>query len=194
MAANLHDIIENTKDIYMTDSALTSLMDFERVVDELDVYVFANWKKGELVEGPIYEKYFVTCTFMWPYKLMPDPRGGEKLLDYGCRVRYKKDRLSYPLKVKSPNDFKPGTKMPKMAHAPIWLVEITMPKKLMREIHQGSVELENEKLDIEDIESAYETGMDDDVYKTKEGQNGQEQQPLGAPGPAPAPAGQPPAI
>jgi hypothetical protein len=194
MAANLHDIIENTKDIYMTDSALTSLMDFERVVDELDVYVFANWKKGELVEGPIYEKYFVTCTFMWPYKLMPDPRGGEKLLDYGCRVRYKKDSLTYPLKVKTPDDFKPGTKMPRMAHAPIWLVEITMPKKLMREIHQGSVELENEKLNIEDIESAYETGMDDDVYKTKEGQNGQEQQQLGAPGPAPAPAGQPPAI
>lgn len=189
MAANIHDIIENTKEIYMTDSALTSLMDFERVIDELDVYVFANWKKGELAEGPVYEKYFVTCTFMWPYKLMPDPRGGEKLLDYGCRVRYKKDKLHYPLKINSPDDFKPGTKMPKMNTAPIWLVEITMPKKLMREIHQGSLELENEKLDIEDIEQAYETGMDDDAYKTQEGQNGQEQQSLAPGAPAQPPAG-----
>ena len=186
--ASLKDILENTKAIYMTGSALDSLMDFERVIDELDVYVFENWKKGELAEGPVYEKYFVTCTFMWPYKLMPDPRGGEKLLDYGCHIRYKKDMLEYPTKVKGPDDFEPGTKMPKMAKTPIWLVEITMPKKLMQEIHQGSVELENEKLDIEDIESAYETGMDDDVYKTEEGQN--EAQPAGQP---PAPAA-PPAV
>lgn len=185
--ATIKDVLENTKAIYMTDSALTSLMDFERVIDELDVYVFDNWKKGELVEGPVYEKYFVTCTFMWPYKLMPDPRGGEKLLDYGCRVRYKKDKLEYPSKVKGPDDFEPGTKMPRMLSTPIWLVEITIPKKLMKEIHQGSVELENEKLDIEDIEQAYETGMDDDAYKTQEGQNGQQTaaQPAGAPGAAP---------
>lgn len=187
MPASIHDVLENTKDIYMTDSALSSLMDFERVIDELDVYVFDNWKKGELAEGPVYEKYFVTCTFMWPHKLMPDPRGGEKLLDYGCRVRYKKDVLEYPIKVKTPDDFEPGTKVPKMGHKPIWLVEITMPKKLMKEIHQGSVELENEKLDVEDIEQAYEEGMDDNVYKTEEEQNGQQQ------AAAPAPAGAPPA-
>ena len=77
-----------------------------------------------------------------------------------------------------------------MAKTPVWLVEITMPKKLMREIHQGSVELENEKLDVEDIEQAYETGMDDNAYKTQEGQN--EAQPGQQP-PAAAPAAQPPA-
>jgi hypothetical protein len=169
--ATLKDILQNTKNIYMTDSALESVMNFERVIDELDVYVFDNWKKGELVEGPIYEKYFVTCTFMWPYKLMPDPRGGERLLDYGCHVRYKKDILEYPIKIKTPNDFKPGTKVPKMDQTTIWLVEITIPKKLMTDIHQGSIELENEKLDVEDIEQAYETGMNNDVYKTQEGQN-----------------------
>jgi hypothetical protein len=59
----------------------------------------------------------------------------------------------------------------------------------MREIHQGSIELENEKLDVEDIESAYETGMDDNVYKTPEGQN--ETTPGQAPAGA-APAAQPP--
>jgi hypothetical protein len=169
--ADIKDVIKNTKNIYLTDSALSSIMDFERVIDELDVYVFKHWKKGELVEGPVYEKYFVTCTFMWPYKLMPDPRGGEKLLEYGCTVTYKKDKLSFPVKVKDPNDFKPGTKVPKMASSPIWLVEITMPKKLMKDIHQGSVELENSKLDVEDIEKAYETGLDDEVYQDSEEKN-----------------------
>jgi hypothetical protein len=109
MPAKLKDIIENTKDIYMTDSAVVSLMDFERVLDELDVYAFANWKQGELVEGPTYEKYFITCTFMWPDKKMPDPTGGQRLLDYDCEVKFKKDVLLYPIKVKTPNDFKPGT-------------------------------------------------------------------------------------
>jgi len=160
MSKAIADVIENTKEIFMTDSALNSLMDFERVLDELDLYVFAHWKEGELVEGPVYEKYFVTCTFMWPYKLMPDPRGGERLLDYDCEVYYSKDKLEYPIKVKTPDDFEDGTKMPKMKKVPVWLVKIVMPKKLMQEIQQGSLELESATLDLEDIEQAYEQGDD----------------------------------
>lgn len=167
MATNIKDVIENTKTISMTDSAVNTLLDFERVIDELDVYTFANWKKGELVVGPKYEKYFVTCAFMWPYKQMPDPRGGERLLDYGCEIKYKKDHLQYPVKIKDPKDFKPGTKVPKMARIPVWLVEIVMPKTLMQEINQGSVELESGKVDAEDIEQSYEEGLDDDMYKTE---------------------------
>ncbi len=182
MSKELLDVIQNSKDLYMSDSAVTSLMDFERVLDELDLYVFKNWKKGELVEGPIYEKYFVSCTFMWPRKLMPDPRGGERLLDYGCEVSYQKDMLSYPVKVKDQADFKPGTKMPKQATAPIWLVEIVMPKKLMQDVTRGSVELENESVDAEDIEQAYETGADEDAYKTPDAVEGQQPPPAaGAP-------------
>jgi hypothetical protein len=147
----------------MTDSAVNTLLDFERVIDELDIYAFKNWKRGELVQGPKYEKYFITCTFMWPYKKMPDPRGGERLLDYGCEIAYKKDHLQYPVKVKDPKDFEPGTKFPKLGRTPIWLVEIIMPKKLMQEINQGSVELEAGKVDAEDIEQSYEEGLDQEI-------------------------------
>jgi hypothetical protein len=182
MATELKQIIQNLKDIYMSDSNVDTLMDFERVLDEVDLYVFKHWKKGELVEGPTNEKYFVTCMFMWPYKLMPDPRGGERLLEYGCEVRYKKDHLSYPVKVKDPKDFKPGTKAPKIAKAPVWLVEIVIPKKLMQDITQGAIELENETIDAQDIEQAYDTGMDDDAYKTPDAQG------EAAPAPAAAPA------
>ena len=168
MPTNVKTIIDNVKNLYMTDSALDSLMDFERVLDELDTYVFANWNKGELIEGPVYDKYFVTCSFMWPYKIMPDPRGGERLLDYNCEVTYKKDTLYYAVDVKGYEDFKAGTKVPKTAKKPIWIVTIVMPKQLMRDIHQGSLELEAETIDIEDIEQAYEVGMEDDVYKQDE--------------------------
>lgn len=161
MAKLLSDVISNTKEIYMTDNSLDTLLDFERVLDELDLYVFKNWKQGELVEGPKYEKYFVTCTFMWPKKLMPDPRGGERLLGYDCEIYYCKDVLEYPVDIESPDDFEAGTKMPKMDQKPVWLVTIVMPKKLMQEIKQGSLELESETLDLEDIEQAYEEGDDD---------------------------------
>ena len=171
MAKSISDVINNTKEIFMTDSSLTTLLDFERVLDELDLYVFANWKEGELVEGPVYEKYFVTCTFMWPYKLMPDPRGGERLLSYDCEVYYGKDMLEYPSEIKDPSDFKPGGKMPKMAKKPVWLVTIVMPKKLMQEIQQGSLELEGSTLDLEDVEQAYEEGTADTAQYDQEDEN-----------------------
>ena len=188
MPTQLTDVIKNTREIYMSDSALNSLMDFERVIDELHIYVYDNWKKGELVEGPLFEKYFVTCTFMWPYRLMPDPRAGKVFFDYGCSVRYTKDYLVYPKKIKNPDDYQPGTKTAKMIKAPVWLVEITIPKNLMTDIEKGSVELENEKLELEDIEQAYETDVDEKVNQDPNTQNttaGAEvsAQDLGMPGP-----------
>ena len=42
-----------------------------------------------------------------------------------------------------------------------------MPKQLMQEINQGSVELESGTVDAEDIEQSYEEGLDDNVYKTQ---------------------------
>ena len=177
MAKPIADVIENTKEIFMTDSSLATLLDFERVLDELDLYVFAHWKEGELVEGPVYEKYFVTCTFMWPYKMMPDPRGGERLLEYDCEVYFSKDTLEYPIKIETPDDYEAGTKMPKMAKKPIWLVTIVMPKKLMQEIQQGSLDLESATLDLEDIEQAYEEGNDSEASYDQEQEDQNAQQP-----------------
>ena len=177
MPAKIRDLLQNTKEILMTDSAVSTLLDFERVIDELDLYAFANWKQGELVEGPVYEKYFVTCTFMWPYKMMPDPRGGERLLDYDCEVYYSKDILEYPMKVEKPEDFEPGTKMPKLKKTPVWLVKIVMPKKLMQEIQQGSLELESENLDLEDINNAYEEGDDQAQFNQDDQEQSQNAEP-----------------
>lgn len=165
MAVDIKSAIQNIKDIYMSDSSLATLLDFERVIDELDVYVFKNWKMGELVEGPVYEKYFISATFMWPYRNMPDPRGGEQLLAYNCKVTYKKDLMEQPVHVKSEADFKPGTKMPKTKKVPVWLVTIVIPKKLISDIHRGSLELEHSTIDAGDVADAYDRGVDEDSYK-----------------------------
>lgn len=165
MATNLKNLLNNIKDVYMSDSNLKTLLDYERVLDELDLYSFKNWKKGELAEGPIYEKYFVTCKWKYNYRDMPDPAGGARLLNYGCEITFDLDTFEYPIEVKTPDDFKPGTKVPRLVSKPIWLVSITIPKKLMSQIDKGSVELENEILDQEEIETANEQGETDDVYQ-----------------------------
>ena len=171
MTQSIKDVIQNTKDILLSDAALNTLLDIERVISELDVYAFANWKQGELVEGPVNEKYFVTTTWMWPYKKMPDPRGGERLLGYECEISYKKSHVSFPIKVKDQSDFKTGTRMPKTGKSAIWLVTIVMPRDLINEIHQGSLELENDEIDMQEVENAYQDGEGEDDLKNTDTTN-----------------------
>jgi hypothetical protein len=194
MPANLKSIIENVKLITESPSLIEGIISFERVLDEMDMYAYANWQYGELVEGPVFEKYFVTCTFMWPYTKMPDPDGAKRLLHYDVEVEYTEDKLEVPVKIKSPYDYKPGTKFAKHKLLKVWLVTITMPRDLIANIQKGTVELENEQLDLEDIEEAYAEGADEEENQDEEGNEnngaegevpgfGPESNPGGMPGP-----------
>lgn len=131
------DIIKNIENIYDSNTAFQVLKDFERVLDELDLYVYKNWASGELAKGPDIGRHWVTCTFMWKQKDMPDPMGGKRLLDYDCKVKYKKSKLMKPRKIRKPSDMRPGSKKGKLDLEPIWLVEIQMPKKLIADIYTG---------------------------------------------------------
>jgi hypothetical protein len=168
-------VAENIKDIYMSEGSLLTLLDFERVLDELDLYAFKNWQIGELVSGPTIGKYRVTCIFMWPEKLMPDPRGARRLLPFDCEVKFKKTRMKVPMKIENPDDFRPGTHKARLIEKKIWLVEITMPKALMSDIRTGSVEMEDEEIDLADLDDAYEQDLDKESYQSDEqAQNAQQ--------------------
>jgi hypothetical protein len=174
-------VAENIRDIYMSEGSLLTLLDFERVLDELDLYAFKNWQIGELVSGPDIGKYRVTCIFMWPEKLMPDPRGARRLLPFDCDVKYKKTNMKVPMKIEDPSDYRPGTKKARLVEKKIWLVSITMPKSLMSDIRTGSVELEDQDIDLADLDDAYEQDLDKDTYQNQQqAQNAQQQlqQPL----------------
>jgi hypothetical protein len=60
----LKTLIDNVQGVHDSNNLLETLMDFERVLDELDCYAFPNWIKGELVEGPITSRHWVSATFM----------------------------------------------------------------------------------------------------------------------------------
>ena len=136
------DIIRNVQGLYAVGPTLGVLKDYERVMDELDLYVFKNWQDGELLEGPKDSRHFVTCSFMWPLDKMPDPAGGKRLTDKGCKVSYAKDELLKPRQIKSPADYRPGTTKGKIDAHPIWVVEIKMPKQLIGNFKHGKDEIE----------------------------------------------------
>ena len=171
MAHDIVDVIKTIESLTTNDDAFKILKDFERVIDDLDLYVFKNWEDGELVAGPEVHRHAVTCKFMWQYKEMPDPVGATRLLDYGCKVTFEKENLLVPRKVYKPSDFRPGTKKGKIDAHPIWVVSITIPKKLMQDIFQGQKRQQSEyvkdHIDIDpstemNPESAAQEAMPDD--------------------------------
>ena len=177
-------VADNIKKIYTSEGTLLTLMDFERVLDELDIYAFRNWKLGELVSGPEIGRYKVTCVFMWPENLMPDPRGGRRLLPFDCRVTYQKRPIRIPIKIENPDDYVPGTHKARLIEKTVWLVSITMPKALMTDIRTGSVEVEDETIDLEELDRSYEEDLD-------QKENRDQSQDAAAAAPAPAPGAAP---
>ena len=132
------DIIKNVESIYDSNTSFNILKDFEKVLNELDLYVYKNWEDGELCEGPIISRHWVACSFMWDRADMPDPTGGKRLIDYDCKVSYAKDSLIVPRKITKPDDVRPGSKKGKLDRKDIWIVEIKMPKKLIADIGGAS--------------------------------------------------------
>jgi hypothetical protein len=184
------DVIRNIDDLYENNTSLGILKDFERVLDEMDIYVYDNWEDGELAYGPQVDRHWITAGFMWPKEKMPDPTAGKRLLDLGCRVKFEKSHLIEPRKIRSQDDVRPGTKKGKLDRKPIWIVEIQMPKKVAFDMYKGYM----------DKMKAESQGLEDETKPAAAGamppapMGGMPPPPMGGMPPAPAggaPAGGP---
>ena len=175
---NYTSIIDTVKGIFTSDGSMSVLLDFERVLDEADLYAFKNWELGELVQGPVVKRYSVGCMFMWPFKLMPDPRGAKRLLHLGCKILWKKTKIRVPVEVTDYEDFQPGTRYPKMKYRNIWLIYIEMPKELMDDIREGSIGLADQTIDLNDLDEAYDDDLESqDQDGTEDGGDAQQSTP-----------------
>jgi len=131
------DIIKNIEELYENNSSLAVLKDFERVLDQMDMYVYENWEDGELAYGPKVDRHWITAGFMWPESKMPNPIAAKRLTELGCKVSYQKSHLVEPRKIRTHEDIRPGTKKGRLDRNPIWIVEITMPKKIAFDVYKG---------------------------------------------------------
>ncbi len=174
-------IVDTIKGVMTSDGTMSVLLDFERVLDQCDLYAFKNWINGELVQGPDVGRYNVTCIFMWPYKLMPDPRAVKRLLKMGCQVQWDKTEIEVPVKVTNPDDFIQGTNYPKSAKRKVWLVQITIPLEVMDDVKEGSVDLAGSTVDLEEIDDAYNDDLDKEGTEKDEQTPEQPMQPMAAP-------------
>ena len=130
----------------------------EDYLDSNDMYGFKNWIEGEVVSGPYVKKYWVKVTLKYPYKKMPDPSAGLRLLKHGTKISFQLSCEEVPIEVKSPNDYQPGTKKPRMKKEKIWLVSLLIPRRFVESISKELMDLYDEEVDIDTADEAVSQG------------------------------------
>jgi len=135
---NVENLLNNIDRVYNSTTSFQILKDFERVLDEyFDIYVFENWENGELLKGPESSKYWVTCYFMWRDSERPDLSALKRMKSNGVKVKVGTNYLVEPIKIRKPDDIRPGTKKGKFKRTKMCIIGIKIPKSLMKSVYGG---------------------------------------------------------
>jgi hypothetical protein len=156
-ADSAHEVVKRVTD---SEDLVDILIDVEDYLDANDLYVYKNWKLGEVVDGPYTKPYWITLTLKYPYKKMPDPEGGLRLLMHGTKIHYRKGTEEYSIEVKSPSDYQPGTKKPKTKKRKIWLIDLMIPRKFVQNLDAEVMDQYEEEVDVESLDDANAEGLD----------------------------------
>jgi hypothetical protein len=140
-----------------SQTLLDMCMDFEKVLDDLDMYAYANWEDGEVLEGPTMHRHWITLKLMYPYEKMPEPEGAKRLLSRKILVQYTKNVLRVPRPLRTQDDIEIITRpdgstkrRAKTEDIPIWVITIRMPRWLVDEFKTNIISLgDGEYLDTE---------------------------------------------
>jgi hypothetical protein len=144
-----------------TDYLLDILLQLEDILDSMDVYCYQNWFEGEVVDGPVVRRHWVTFTLRYPYRKMPDPRAALRLLKHGVQVEFnsvKQQELGTP----QHPDAEPS-------HDTDWLVKITVPRRLLDQMEGSDLETYDDEVNPDDVTAAKDIGLDDEsAFQTDE--------------------------
>ena len=150
---------DQIKKISETNTLLDMLLEFEKTLDNIDLYAFANWDEGEVLEGPTLGRHHLTVKLMYPHAKMPDPDGAKRLMARDCLVEYSKDTLIRPKRVRNFDDLiievKPDgvpSYKAKTTEEKVWVIEIKMPRRYVDEFDIDKVKADQDAyVDMEDI-------------------------------------------
>jgi hypothetical protein len=168
MTISVKILNDKITEVSKSNTLLDMLMEFEKTLDELDIYAFKNWNKGEILEGPSIGRHYVNVKLLYPLKEMPDPEGAKRLIARDCLIKYSKDTLETPRKVENFNDVEISVRpdggqrfTPKADSNPVWVVSIDMPRRYVDEFSAQHVEAkEDEYIDNEDTDSNAQVGQE----------------------------------
>jgi hypothetical protein len=169
-----------------SDHLLDMLIQIEDVLDSLDVFCYANWFDGEIIEGPIVRRYWVTVSILYPNDKMPDPRAALRLLKHGVQVEFDRMQRAAPQAA-------PGQEQASPTQGE-WLIRLSIPRLLLDQNEEIDLEEYEDDINPDDVVAAKDTGMDDEsALHTDEqvpgmpGPDGQMPPPAGGQPPPPMP-------
>lgn len=153
---------------------LDILIQMEDILDSMDVYVFPNWLKGEVVEGPNVRRYWVDMTLLYPFNAkskdrgMPDPKAALRLLKHGIRVDYDRGRYENTGD-DEPTRIDAETADDRNDENLVWLLRVSMPRRLIVQMEAAQHDFYDDEVDIDQVEDAKDTGLDDESgYETQD--------------------------
>lgn len=127
---DLESIKRTLVNISSGNGLIDMLLEFERTLDNVELFAYKNWILGELVKGPKVTRYWFKVCLMYPYSKMPDPLGGIRLTKIGARVNFRKGIFRKPVKVTGPESWQDiNSKKAKLSSHNVWLVTIKLPIK-----------------------------------------------------------------
>jgi hypothetical protein len=138
------------------------LIDVENYLDENNLYVYKNWINGEIVDGPYIKRYWVTIKLKYQYTEMPDPEGGAVLLKHGTKIHYDIALESFPLPIKGPGDYQPGTKKPKLGERKVWIITVMIPRRFVQNLDREIMDTYDDEVDVETVDDATAEGLTPD--------------------------------
>ena len=150
---------DQIKRVSETNTLLDMLLEFEKTLEDIDVYAYRNWDLGEVLEGPDMSRHYITVRLMYKLDEMPDPAGAKRLMQKDCLVKYRKDTLISPIKVKTFDDVETDIRADgsvrhraKTKSEPVWVVEVKMPRRYVDEFNSDVVEADQDSyVDTESI-------------------------------------------
>ncbi len=177
---------------------LDILLQMEDVLDSLDIYVFKNWYRGEVVEGPKVRRYWLDFTLKYDIDRMPDPKAALRLMKHGARVDFWKAKYGkegeFEDSAVSESDMAEheANGGDEKSSEDFWLVRISIPRRLVAQMSAEEMDFYDEDVDIDDVEDAKDTGIDDESAYMDDEQSGMDGDPMGEPQEAPLEPGQEP--
>ncbi len=153
---------------------LDILLQCEDILDSLDIYVYRNWFDGEVIEGPIVKRHWVSMTLLFPLLKMPDPRAIPRLLKHGARVTF--GRVHREPNTHSEEDqfeqlednSREATKEQQEKDT-FWMITINFPRRLLNQIESAETDGYDDMVDADDVDSGLDAGLDaESAYQADE--------------------------
>ena len=157
-----------------SEHLLNILIGVENILDSTDTYCFQNWIDGEVVEGPIVRRHWITIGLRYPYDEMPDPRAALRLLKHGVQVEFNR--------TKQQQEGEPGQPDYEPVEFTHWLVQITVPRRLLDQMEGPDLDLYDDEVNPEDVKAAQDIGLDDESQFQSDEQTPMDQQGMPPPG------------